>query len=481
MNVRYVMSLIAVTTCLPNMSRSAAGQTATSLQPCQVRGLTGDVQCATVRVPEDRAKPQGRQIDLRVVVARSTNATRAADPFVLLAGGPGQAGTDMGEFATQAFSLVRATRDLVLIDARGTGGSGPLRCALMRQPADLVGSTMYPAESVRACRDSLSRHADLARYTTADIADDLEAVRQALGYGQLNLYGTSYGTRLALVYLRRHPSSVRSAVLKAVAPPTLIAPMNYAQDAERAFGLLVRDCQADTACARAFPSVRADLDSVLARGTRDEVTAPLPNGRGGVDTIAVARDAIAGSLLTMMQSAGQRAMLPRLLREAAAGNTATLATAIVQTRRAIDGIIASGMHLSASCTDDGARIDVAAARRNDAGTFLGPSRVQMLADACREWRVPAASRDGGLAVRSRVPVLLVSGELDPNTPPRHADDALRTLPNGRHVVLAGVAHGWNNVDRCGAAFVADFVTRATIQGLDVACGRVSNAPRFVVP
>lgn len=131
--------------------------------------------------------------------------------------------------------------------------------------------------------------------------------------------------------------------------------------------------------------------------------------------------------------------------------------------------------------DDGARLDLAAARRADERTFLGPSRVQMLADACREWGVPAAPRDGGLAVRSTVPVLLVSGELDPNTPPRHAEDALRSLPNGRHIVLAGVAHGWNNVDQCGAAFVADFVARASVRELDIACGRVSNAPRFVVP
>lgn len=304
---------------------------------------------------------------------------------------------------------------------------------------------------------------------------------QALGYPRLNLYGTSYGTRLALVYLRRHPSSVRSAVLKAVAPPTLVAPMNYAEDAERAFGLLVRDCRADSACARAFPALGADLDAVLARATRAEITVPVPNGRGDADTLPVSRDAIAGSLLTAMQSAGQRAMLPRLIHDAATGDAAGLATAVVQLRRAVDGIIASGMHLSVSCSDDGSRLDLAAARRDDGRTFLGSSRVRMLADACREWRTPGGSRDGASAVRSSVPVLLVSGELDPNTPPRHAEDALRTLPNGRHVVLAGVAHGWNNVDQCGAAFVADFVARASAQGLDVACARVSNAPRFVVP
>jgi pimeloyl-ACP methyl ester carboxylesterase len=477
MIARFQATLLVI---LVSLGTRARGQSTPPLAPCAVRGLTGDVRCGSVRVAEDPHKPGGPQIDLRVVVARATGADRAPDPLVLLAGGPGQAGTDMGEFATEAFSRVRVSRDIVLVDARGTGGSGALRCALMRRPADLVGSTIYPAASVRVCHDSLARTADLTRYTTADIADDLEVVRKALGYSRLNVYGTSYGTRLALTYLRRHPASVRTLVLKAVAPPTMVAPMNYAADAERAFGLLERDCKADSACARAFPSPRADLDTVLARAARGEIRAPVPNGAGGSDTLAVGRDAIAGSLMTLMQSVSQRALIPKALHDAAAGDTRALATVVIQTRRAVDAAIASGMHLSVSCADDGGRLDTAAAVRADAGTFLGPSRVRMLADACGAWPMPHSAA-AGAAVRATAPVLLVSGELDPNTPPRHAEEALRTLPNGRHVVLAGVAHGWSNVAECGAAFVADFIARASTAGLDLGCATVSSAPKFVVP
>jgi pimeloyl-ACP methyl ester carboxylesterase len=455
-------------------------QSTVDLQPCTVRGLSGDIRCGSVRVAENRSAPGGRHIDLRVVVARATGSNRAPDPLVLLAGGPGQAGTEMGPFATEAFSLVRETRDLVLVDARGTGASGPLRCVLMRRPEDLVGSTIYPTASVSLCRDSLSRIADLTRYTTADIADDLEDVRRALGSPRLNLYGTSYGTRLALVFLRRHPASVRAMVLKAVAPPTMTAPMSYAEDAERAFRLLERDCRADTACARAYPSPRADLDSVLARASRHALRAAMPNGSSS-DSVTLSRDAIAGSLLTLLQSAGQRALVPKALHEAALGDARQLAAVVIQVRRAVDAAISSGMHLSVSCVDDGTRLDTTAARRDDGRTFLGSSRVRMLADACREWSVSRTDASAGTAVRSTAPVLLVSGELDPNTPPRHADEALRTLPNGRHVVLAGVAHGWSNVERCGATFVADFIARASTAGLDVACAAVSGAPRFLVP
>src|SRR5687768_3644779 len=279
MAVRSLLTLgvLAAVAAVTRVQAQSSGQ----LAPCTVRGLAGDVRCGAVRVPENRRAPAGRQIDLRVVVARATETPRQNDPLVLLAGGPGQAGTEMGEFATEAFSLVRRTRDIVLVDARGTGSSNPLRCALMRRPEDYGGPTLYPRESVRTCRDSLSRVADLSRYSTEQIADDMEAVRRALGYTRLNLYGTSYGSRLAFAFIRRHPTSVRTAVLKAVAPPTMVAPMNYAQDAERAFALLERDCRADPACARAFPSPRADLDTVLARAARGEVRAPVPNDRGG--------------------------------------------------------------------------------------------------------------------------------------------------------------------------------------------------------
>src|SRR4026208_198205 len=212
-----MQTLLTSLLCLLALSvgRARAQEKPPPLAPCTVRGLSGEVLCGSVRVPEDPVKPAGRQIDIAVVIARAIGPGREPDPFVLLAGGPGQAGTEMGPFASEAFGAVRQQRDLVLIDARGTGRSNPLRCALLRRPEDFAAWTLYPPESVRRCRDTL-----------ACIAGALKA----FGWPQLNLYGTSYGTRLALEFLRRHESSVRSVVLKAVAPPSLIAPLNYAPD-----------------------------------------------------------------------------------------------------------------------------------------------------------------------------------------------------------------------------------------------------------
>jgi pimeloyl-ACP methyl ester carboxylesterase len=382
----------------------------------------------------------------------------------------------MGPFATEAFSRVRENRDIVLIDARGTGNSDGLTCPMLRDASDLAGRTLFPTAAVIHCRDSLRAVVDLMQYSTANIADDLEDVRRAFGWPALNLYGTSYGSRLAFVFLRRHPASVRSVVLKAVAPPTLIAPMNYAVDAERAIGLLVRDCAAEAKCARAFPNPRADLDTVLSRAADGRLRLVDQTNQ-----VPVSREILASLLMSGMQSSATRAQLPLVIHQAAAGDTRQLAAFVTQGRRSLERELFFGMHLSVMCGEDGRLMDTSVARRDDGRTFLGSARVRMVVDACANWIAPDADPGAYESVRSTVPILLVSGELDPNTPPRHAEDALRTLPNGRHVVLRGVAHGWSNVANCGASFVADFVARASTRDLDLRCAEVSSAPQFVTP
>ena len=438
-------------------------------------GLAGSVRCGALEVAENRAIAGGRRIALRVVVADADSVNgRVPDPLFVLAGGPGQAASALAPFASEAFGLVRRHRDLVMIDARGTGGSSPLGCALVRSPRD-VGTAFYPAASVRACRDSLSRIADLAQYTTEAIVADLDEVREALGYERVNVYGTSYGSRLALAYLRRHPARVRSMVLKAIAPPTLAAPMNYAKDAERALDLLERDCAAQPSCHSAFASPTADLRAALARADRGELRAAV-----GPDTIAVGSDILRIVIAGVMQSTSSRTQLPMLLHQAALGDPRPVVQLVAQVRRELDRQVYLGMHLSVSCAES-RRVDLARAERDDAGTWLGPIRVRAIVEACRDWPVAPVPADAFTAVSASAPVLLVSGELDPNLPPRWGEEAARTLRRSRHVVLAGVAHGWSAVDVCGAAFIADFIARASTERLDVGCAATSTAPPFVVP
>jgi pimeloyl-ACP methyl ester carboxylesterase len=384
----------------------------------------------------------------------------------------------MSDFASVAFGAMRQDHDLVFIDARGTGRSGKLHCRLYATPRDAFGD-FYPATAVRACRDSLSRIADLTQYTTEAVADDIDDVRSALGYDRIDIYGTSYGTRLGLVYLRRHGEHVRAMVLKSVAPPDMAMPMSYARDAERATSLLFRDCAADAACAAAFPALEREFDSVVARARRGALLAVPPGAPS--DTVTITSEAFGTTILGMEQSTSLRATVPLLIHQAYAGNTALLSGAIAQYRDALNsGNIAIGMHLSVMCAEDFQRVDLARSARDDAPTFLGDARVRAQAIACGEWPAGKVSATYFTPVRSNVPVLLVSGNLDPNTPPRLAEQVRATLPNARHVILPTVAHAFSDVARCGANFMQEFFDRASTRVLDVTCANTGRLPPFAL-
>jgi pimeloyl-ACP methyl ester carboxylesterase len=475
---RIRATLVALGAVVAAARAPAQGQPSMALTPCQVAGLAGDVRCGSLEVFENRDTRQGRRISVHVVVARATGADRAPDPLFLFAGGPGQASSEMGAFATEAFGLARERRDLVMVDARGTGRSHRLGCRLYLTPRAAFGD-LFPAARVRACADSLSGVADLTQYTTERITDDIDEVRAALGYQRINIYGTSFGTRLGLVFARRHPASVRAMVLKSVAPTDMAAPMSYARDGERAWAQVVRDCGRDAACAAAYPSPDADLRSALRNAELGRLRAALPGAPG--DTVTVTRDALGGTILGMMQSMGTRAMIPAIVHRAAAGDASMIADAVGRYRAALDAGIAIGMHFSVMCAEDTRQLDAARAAREDGATFLADARVRSQIEACRNWPTGRVS-DGYFApVSTPAPVLLVSGDLDPNTPPRWAEHAATTLPNARHVLLPTVAHGWHDVQRCGAAFVREYLERADARAIDASCAAGGRIPPFLIP
>jgi pimeloyl-ACP methyl ester carboxylesterase len=455
---------------------------AAQLAPCTVQGLTGDVRCGVVEAFENRATKTGRRIPISVIVARATGANRAPDPFFLFAGGPGQAPSAMVAFANEAFALVRQRRDLVFADFRGTGQSASLMCRLHRTPQDFFGD-FYPAASVRFCRDSLGAIADLRQYTTPNIADDIDDVRAALGYDRINIYGTSYGSRLAFVYMRQHPDRVRAVVMKAIVPTDAHMPMGYAQDAQRALELLVRDCAADAACSRSYPNFAAEFNAVVAKARAGQLRAAWPSqfatARATLgDSVTIPVDALTTTIMGFMQGVSTRAQLPLAIHRAAQGDATIIAQAIAQYRTLLSEGISMGMHLSVMCSEDTRWLDPVVAARDNATTFLGDARVRSQLGACRDWPRGNVSADYDQPVRSSAPVLLVSGELDPNTPQRWGDQALRTLPNGRHVVLPLVAHNFSTVQTCGAQFVADFIERASTRDLDLSCLSSIRLPPF---
>ena len=222
-----------------------------TLHPCDVPGVAGGGRCGALTVYENRASGTGRRISLNIVVVPAAGLTPARDPVFWLEGGPGGAATGaIGPVSNQYLRGVRTDRDLVFVDQRGTGKSSPLDCDLGDSPADLdrYFGPLFPVDLVRACREKLEQTADLTQYTTSIAADDLDDVREALGYPVINLAGASYGTQAALVYMRRHREHVRSSFLVGVAPPDFRLPLPFARAAQHALDMTLADCAADRSC-----------------------------------------------------------------------------------------------------------------------------------------------------------------------------------------------------------------------------------------
>src|SRR5690606_32259465 len=247
------------------------------VQPCNAPGLVGPARCGAFRVWEDREGRRGRTIDLAFVVLGATDAAaRADDAVILLPGGPGQDFTGGAVPISRGFRNLRRTRDILLVDVRGVGRSQALDCAVP-YPGGFRSrfGTVFPPAHAAACRDSLGRRANLTLYTTASSVDDLDELRSWLGYPSLNLMGGSYGTRVAQVYMRRHPSAVRTVVLNGVAPIAEPLYVQHARLLQRTLDRLIAECQADQECGRAHPEFAAHVDAVLERFRRGPVEVEL--------------------------------------------------------------------------------------------------------------------------------------------------------------------------------------------------------------
>jgi pimeloyl-ACP methyl ester carboxylesterase len=234
------------------------------LHPCSGDDGPTDAYCGTLTVSENRQSKQGRTIDLRIVVLPALSRDAKPDPVFFLAGGPGQGAAQMARGLREIFRRVQSERDIVLVDQRGTGKSNPLNCT---SDSDTLKDINEPdqtgLERLRKCMQEYD--ADLTMYTTQIAMDDLDEVRTHLGYDKINLYGGSYGTRAALVYLRQHEANVRSMVIDGVAPPDMRLPLFFARDAQRALDLLIADCEKDEPCRARYPQLGQRVRALLQR------------------------------------------------------------------------------------------------------------------------------------------------------------------------------------------------------------------------
>lgn len=443
-----------------------------ALVPCAIDGVPGEARCGSHRVWENRETKQGRQIDLSIIVLSATTSDRRPDPLFALSGGPGDAPSFNARFFSRAFSAIRQHRDLVLIDLRGTGKSAPLTCPELAKPdaSGAFDAELLSVPAVRACRARLARDADLTRYTTEIAVDDLDEVRQALGYGQINLYGTSYGSRVAQVYMRRHPGSLRAVTMKGIVPPSMASPESHARAGDDAWQALVARCNQDDNCRRTFPTLDADFRALLDRLEQTAPVMTLPAGSGRPETsVKVTRGLFAEAFRNMLYTPENAAQTPKLVRQLLSGDEKGIAETALAGRTVLGGErLAAGFFLSVSCAEDVPYLPKNT-RALAAGTFGGDYRLRQQTAACAEWPRGPVSTAHRQPTRSRIPTLILSGALDPVTPPSGGDEVVRTLANGAHVVIRNNGHPIGNAEACVGSMLAAFLEKGAVAGLDRSC------------
>ncbi len=321
----------AVACATPTPREAIAPRPTVQLTPCSVPNSTTDARCGTYPVFEDRVAKSGRTISLNILVLPALTESAAPDPIFVLAGGPGQgAASGVTREVVEYFRPMRSRRDVVFVDQRGTGASHPLQCGLAvgGSAAQSGFGDLLPADRIRACRQALEPIADLRLYTTPIAMDDLDEVRDALGYATINVYGVSYGSLAAMQYLRQHPARVRSLALAGVATPAQKLPLQFVAGAQAALDHAIADCAGDEACQRAFPDLRTDVAAVFAQLDAGPVTFDLPGPAGqGSERVRMSRAVFAERLRLMLYTLRSARRVPLVLHRAARGDWAPFARA----------------------------------------------------------------------------------------------------------------------------------------------------------
>ena len=469
---------------------ASAGQDLISLQPCEVpgagRGAKEKALCGTLDVFENRALKKGRKISLKIVVYPATGPDKAPDPLFYIPGGPGSAATEDAPYIAQEFAGVRERRDLVFVDQRGTGGSNLLFCEFFDEadPQSYLGHWNAP-EKVRACREKLEAGADLRLYTTPIAMDDLDDVRRALGYKQINIFGGSYGTRAAQNYLKRYGKNVRTVILHGVSLPGQFMPRDFPQDMERALDGVLGECAADQACRNAFPDIRSDAKKVLEKLQREgpvEVEVRYPQNSQNTRRVKLSRDLAAEAVRYMLYQSGAASRIPLYLHQAAQGNFVPLAQSAIFYRRNIVATGGTGLYLSITCAEDLPWIKAGEGERNAENTFLGDYRLRQQREACESWVRSEIPKNYSELVRSDVPVLILTGQWDPVTPPLYGDMAAKHLPNSLHIVVPSGGHGFSGLSGmdCVTKLKVEFINSGTAKGLDTSCVKAIRRNGFLL-
>jgi pimeloyl-ACP methyl ester carboxylesterase len=456
---------------------SLAPAQASDLKPCRLRGVEHEALCGAVRRPLDPARPQGTQIDVHFAVLPALARNKRPDPVFFFAGGPGQSAIEIAAQVGSMLGRFTNRRDIVLIDQRGVGKSAPLVCDAddpARPLAEQFDLERQRAQQAR-CFDKLKAlpYGDLRFFTTAIAMADAEAVRVALGAEKINLVGGSYGTRAALEYQRQFPQQVRRAVIDGVAPPDMVLPASFSSDNQAALDALFAACEKDPACNTRESQLQQRWRALLASLPRAVTLAHPLTGRG--ESLELTQPMLLGMVRGPLYAPTLAAALPAAIGEATRGRFEPLAGVATALGGRRGTQLAAGMHFAVICAEDFPRLD----RSSDKpGADFGGAFATLYDDIC-----PMVARGAVPDAFYTMPpapaaTLVLSGGIDPVTPPRHGERAAKALgAKARHVIVPNAGHGVMGIG-CMRDVLYRFVDAASDdEALKVDAGCVTAIPR----
>lgn len=491
LQVGLAIALVVATLALgaPDVARA---ESRLVLEDCALQlgaapGVETPARCGAFDVPEDWSKPDGRHITLQVAVLPALSANPRGAPIFHFEGGPG--GSAIEGFSTiwySAYESFRPDHDIVLIDQRGTGKSTSLQCTEVTDAAlsDLAEGQSPDArieterQRYAACLDRLAKTTDPAQYTTTALADDTDAVRAALGYDQINIFGSSYGTWLGQIYLARHGEHVNAALLEGTVGPWNAHVLHVGSNIESALNRVFDLCAADAGCNRIYPDLRIRLDEAVSNLDTPASTVGVSATTGQTYPVVVTRDDFLGTLQALLDTGSSVATIPKVVTEAAHGQYTTPATIMVALAEQADSV-SVGLFQSVICAESLAFATPDDIQQAMDGSFYGAGDtvIEGLLDTCRVWRSGEVDPADIAPAHSDRPVLIFAGGFDSRTPVAYAEEAETRLSHSTLAVFPYQGHGILPFSGCAQRLAAQFFMTPN-KALDVSCAANDIVPRF---
>lgn len=440
-------------------------QAAEQSSSCYAEGLSDRLQCGSVEVAENPKKPDGRKIHIHYVVIPAIKNLAPQEAILGIAGGPGQSAIESAAAFERMLSKARQHRDILLIDQRGTGQSNKLACDSenVTDILKLNDDAFDAAKETRDCKAKLD--ADVTQYGSKQALADFEVVRKHLGYEKLHLYGVSYGTRMAQLYMRDYPQALKTVTLDGVVPMSQSV-LAIGSAIARAQDLVIEDCEKDSSCQQTYPKLRQEFTKVQQSLAQYPVMEKVHNPvTGDTALLTLTRSKFVGALRLALYSPAVRSLLPFTIHQTYRKNYQPLLGLLAMQVGSLD--MAMGMHAAVVCGEDWPRL-TPALRQQAEQSLMGKEMLESLDESCPIWHVPAVGKAFSQPISSDIPTLLLSGEKDPATPPKWAEMAMQQMTNARHLISPYATH---NVaaQSCAGDLIAKLVETDDVNALDGEC------------